>query len=198
MVACQIVAAVGAEEIGRPDGAEAGAAVGKELVIALGAEVKVALDMGAAGGAAGDLGLAQEKVEHGADSGRHNEANEHPEARAHGAARRVFADVANHEEVERSDDAPGDVEVDAEAERLRRMMTLPGRDNPEIVFDENKRQAGGDDRPDRNEPLFFVETDGLLIGHGPLLPGKWFRDKFASLSMDGGGAQEVAAGGKPA
>ena len=166
----KLVAAVGAINVAGADGAEAGAAVCRELIVALGAEVEVALDMGAAGGTAGNDGLAQEKVKHSANAGRHDEADEHPETRAHGAARRVFADVADHEEVERGDDAPGDVEVDAEAKRLRRMMALPRRDNPEIVLHEHKRQAGGDDRPDWNEPLFFVETDGLLVWHGPLLP----------------------------
>jgi len=51
------------------------------------------------------------------------------------------------------------------------MVALLGRDDPEIVLDEDKGQAGQDDGPDRNQPLFFIETDRLLISYGPLLPG---------------------------
>src|ERR1035441_9578051 len=52
LVVGQLVAAIGAEQIRGANGAEAGAAVGRELVVALGAEVKIALDVSAARGAA--------------------------------------------------------------------------------------------------------------------------------------------------
>src|SRR5271155_106577 len=126
------MAAVGAINVGSADSAEAGAAVGSELEVALRAEVKIALNVRAAGRAARDLGLAQEKIQHGADAGGHDEADDHPEPRAHGAARGIFADVADHEEIEGGDYSPGDVEVDAQAEGRRRVVALLGRDDPEI------------------------------------------------------------------
>ena len=141
----QLVAAVGAINVGGADCAEAGAAVCGELKVALGTEVEVALNVRAAGRAVRDLGLAQEKIQNSADAGGHDEADDHPEPQAHCAARGIFADVADHKEVEGGDDSPGDVEVDAQAERRRRVMALLGRDDPEIVFDEDKRQAGEDD-----------------------------------------------------
>ena len=111
MVGGKLMAAVGAINVGGADGAEAGAAVCRELIVALGTEVEVALNVGAACRAARDLRLAEKEVEYGANAGRHDEANDHPESRAHGAARGVLADVTDHQEVERSDDSPGDVEV---------------------------------------------------------------------------------------
>ena len=111
----------GCKLVSGADGAEAVAAVGFELKVALGAEVEVALDVGGARRAAGDDGLAEEEVEDSANSARHDKADDDPEAGAHGAAGGVFADVADHEEVEGGEEAPGEVEVDAEAERRGRM-----------------------------------------------------------------------------
>ena len=174
LVCGQLVTAARAVEVSGADGAKAVAAVGLELEVALGTEVKIALNVSATGRAAGNLGLAEEEVENGADASRHDEANEHPKAGAHGAARRVLADVTDHEEVKRGHDAPGDIEVDAEAERLRRVMALAWRDDPEIVFNEDKCQAGGDDRPDGNQPFFFVDADGFLVRHKRSLPRRVF------------------------
>src|SRR4051794_22156803 len=101
--------AAGAELVGRPDGTEAVSAACGELIVTLRAEVEVALDVGATGGAFGNERGAQEEVEDGADSARHNEADQHPESRAHGATGCVFADVANHEDVERGEKSPSDV-----------------------------------------------------------------------------------------
>jgi len=101
------------------------------------------------GRAAGNLGLAEEEVENGADASRHDEQMNIQKRVLMAPARRVLADVTDHEEVKRGHDAPGDIEVDAEAERLRRVMALAWRDDPEIVFNEDKCQAGGDDRPRR-------------------------------------------------
>ena len=84
---------------------------------------------------------------------------------AHRAPRRVLADVAHQQEVQRSHHAPGKIEVDAQAQRRRRMVVLRGRNDPEIVFDQNERQAGRNNRPCRNHPFFFVYADGLRIGH---------------------------------
>ena len=67
--------------VGSADGAEAVAAIGRELVVALRAKVEIALNVCAAGRAAGNLRLAQQKIQHGADAGRHDEADEHPEPR---------------------------------------------------------------------------------------------------------------------
>jgi hypothetical protein len=101
VVAGQLMAAAGAELVGGAHGAEAVAAAGRELVVALRAEVEVALHMRGAGRAARNLRLAQQEVKHRADAARHHEADDDPEARTHGAARRVLADVADHQEVER-------------------------------------------------------------------------------------------------
>ena len=145
VVAAQLMAAAGAKLVSGADGAEAVAAVGFELKVALGAEVEVALDVGGARRAAGDDGLAEEEVEDSANSARHDKADDDPEAGAHGAAGGVFADVADHEEVEGGEEAPGEVEVDAEAER--RLVVLPcGQHQPEIVFDQHKCQAGDEDQ----------------------------------------------------
>src|SRR6185437_6271037 len=98
--------ASGAELIGGAHCTEAVAAACGELVIALRAEVEVALHHGAAGRAAGDQGLAQEEVQHRSNAARHDEADQHPESRAHGTPGRVLADIADHQEVEGGEYAP--------------------------------------------------------------------------------------------
>jgi len=55
------MAAAGAELIGGAHGAEAVAAIGRELVVALRAEVEVALHVRGAGRAARNFRLAQQK-----------------------------------------------------------------------------------------------------------------------------------------
>src|SRR5690242_13912082 len=80
MVGREFVAAAGAELVGGAHGAKAIATTGSQLVGALRAEVEVAEHVGAAGGAAGDDGLAQQEVEHGTYARGHDKADEHPEA----------------------------------------------------------------------------------------------------------------------
>src|SRR5208337_3234837 len=115
------MAAAGTELVRGTHSAEAVAAAGGELVVALRAEVKVALYMRGAGGAPRDHRLAQQEVQHRPDAARHHEANDDPEARTHGPAWRILAHVANHQKVERSQRTPGKIEVDAKTQR-RRMM----------------------------------------------------------------------------
>jgi hypothetical protein len=122
VIAGELVAAAGAELVRGADGAEAVSAVGREMVVALRTEMEIALDMGGAGGAAGNFRLAEQEVKHRADAAGHDKADDDPEAGAHGAAGSVFADVADHEEVEGNEDAAGQAEIDMKAER--RLMVL--------------------------------------------------------------------------
>src|ERR1039457_3806939 len=87
--------------------AEAGAAVCRELVVALRAKVKIALHVGTAGRAACDLWLAKQEVKHCTNAARHDKAHQHAKPRAHPTPGRVFADVADHQEVKRDDYTPG-------------------------------------------------------------------------------------------
>ena len=61
VIALEFVTATGAELVCRPDGAEAVSATCGELVITLRAEMEVALDVGAAGGALGNERRTQGK-----------------------------------------------------------------------------------------------------------------------------------------
>jgi hypothetical protein len=45
------------------------------------------------------------------------------------------------------------------------MVLLLGQDNPEIVFDEDKRRDGDHDGPDGDESCVFVHRDVLWIAH---------------------------------
>jgi hypothetical protein len=67
--------AAGAELVGRAHRAEAVAATGRQPVVALRAEVEVALHMRGAGRAARNHRLPQQEVEHRADAARHHEAD---------------------------------------------------------------------------------------------------------------------------
>jgi len=160
----QFVAAAGAEQIRGAHGSVAVAATGRELIVALRAEVELALDMGSAGRAAGRDRQAKQEVKHSADSTGKG-AEQHPEARAHRAARSVTAYVADHEEVERRQQAPGKVEVNPQAERRRRMVALGGHDDPPVVLDHGKRDACGHHGPHGNEPCIFVHRKVLRITH---------------------------------
>jgi len=122
VIAGELVAAAGAELVRGADGAEAVSAVGRELIVALRTEMEIALHMRRAGGAAGNFWLTEQEVKHCADAAGHDEADDDPEARTHGAAGRVFADVADHEEVERDEHTAGEAEIDMKAER--RLMVL--------------------------------------------------------------------------
>src|ERR1700712_256343 len=82
------VAAVHAIHIGDTDAAVAITAGSRHLISALRAEVKLGVDTGSAGGTLGHYRLAKEEVEYRPDAARHGQANRHPQARAHGAARR--------------------------------------------------------------------------------------------------------------
>ena len=170
LIAGKLVTAAGAELVSGADGAEAVAAAGGELVVALGAEVEVALDVGAAGGALGDERGAEQEVEHGADAAGHDEADEHPEAGAHGAAGGVFADEADHEDIERGEQAPGEIEIDAQAEG-RDVVLGPRKDDPEVVFDKNEDPCRYEDRPGRDKAGFVRGMSGLLIAHSVAEPG---------------------------
>src|ERR1700744_5940817 len=99
-VGSEVVSAVDTEEICRPRAAVAVTAGGRNLAGALGAEVIVALNARAAGRATGYEGLGEEEVEHGADAGRHDKTDEHPNLRAHHAAGCVLADITDHQHIQ--------------------------------------------------------------------------------------------------
>jgi len=154
------MAAAGAELVRGVDGGETFAATGDELVSALRAEVEAALDVRGAGGATRSEWVTQEEVKDRAHSARHDEAKQHPEAGAHGTAGCIFADVADHEEVEGCEESPTDVEVDAQADGGQ-MAMLVGKNNPEIVLNEHERERSEDHGPVRNEPCVLVDRDVL-------------------------------------
>ena len=166
MVDGDFVAAAGAVLIRDADGAVAVSAGGGELIAALRAEVEVALDVGAAGVAAGDDGLAEEEVEDSANTAGKNEADQHPETSAHGSAGSVAADVTDHEEVHGGEDAPGEVEVGAQADGRGCVVALFGEDEPEVVLDREEGDTGGDHGPDGDEARVFIDRDGLWVTHG--------------------------------
>jgi len=137
VIVLEFMTAAGAELVGGADRSEAIATACGELVVALRAEVKVTLRMGAACGTGGDKRRSKEEVEDGADSAGHNETDEHPKARTHGAAGSILADIADHEDIEGCEEPPGDVEVCTKTEGDR--VTLrPRKDDPEVVLDEHE------------------------------------------------------------
>ena len=131
--------------------------------------MEVALDMGGAGGAAGNFRLSEQEVEHCADAAGHYKADCHPKAGTHGAARSVFADVADHEEVEGDEHAAGEAEIDMKAE-WRGMVLLLRENYPEIVLDQDKSGDGDHDGPDGDEACVFVHRDVLWIAHRDTRP----------------------------
>ena len=164
MVAIQFVTATRAELVSSTHRPEAVSAACCELVIALRAEVEVTLHVSPTGGAFGDEGCAKEEVEYGADATGHNETDQHPEARTHGPAGCVLADVANHQDVEGSQESPRDVEVGAKAERGVVVLRF-WEDDPEVVLDQNKNRRGDDDGPEGDQPGVFVRIDGFGFAH---------------------------------
>jgi hypothetical protein len=64
--------------------------------------------------------------------------------RAHGPSGRILADVAHHQEVQRSQQSPGEVQVNANAE-WRRMVLRFRKNQPEIILDQNEDQGGSHD-----------------------------------------------------
>ena len=113
LAGAHFVPATCAELIRSAHAPEAVAATRHELIIALRTEMKIALHMRAAGRARRNLRLAQQEVKHRADAARHHQANHHPEADAHSPPRSVFAHVAQHQAIQRSQQSPGKIEIDA-------------------------------------------------------------------------------------
>jgi len=194
VILCQFVAATGAVLVSSAHGAEAVAAVCREPIVALRAEVEVALHVRAAGRAAGDVGLAQKEVKHGANACRHNQANEYPEACAHGTAWRILADIPDHEDVERGQQTPGKVEVDAQTDSGGLMVALAGRNHPEVILNDHKRNDGGHNRPHRNDAFVVVNRNGLWFAHKNFRPGQLPEANLSLLPayVDGTEGLEVA------
>src|SRR4051812_15523605 len=94
----------------------------------------IALHVGAAGGAAGDDGLAQHEVQHRSNAAGHDDADQHPEAHAHGAPGSILADIADHEHVEGGQSAPRYREVCANSDGWPGMMLVHGNDDPEEIL----------------------------------------------------------------
>ena len=137
VVALQLMTATRAELIRRPHRAEAVSAACGELVIALRAEVEITLHMSAAGRARRHERSPQKEIKNSADAPRHYKADQHPESRAHRPARRILADISHHQDVERSEKTPGDIEICAKTKRHRVMLRLR-EDDPEVVLHKHK------------------------------------------------------------
>ena len=164
VIVLKFVTATGAELVGGADCTEAVAAACGELVVALRAEVKVTLHVGAACGTSGDKWRAQEEVKDSADSAWHDKTDEHPEARTHGAAGSILADVADHEDIEGCEESPGDVEVCAKTEGDRVMLRFREND-PEVVLHEHEDGSSYDDGPYWYQPGVFVRVDQFWFAH---------------------------------
>ena len=93
---------VDAEHIRRAHTRIAVAAGGRNLKSALRAEVVFVLHPRAADGAKRDKRLPEQEVKHRADAAWQDEADDHPQTRAHGASWTIAADVTDHEHVERA------------------------------------------------------------------------------------------------
>ena len=158
----QVVPAVDAKNVCNARAAIAVSAAGGNLVGALRAIVVIAFYVGSAGGARCRNGLAQQEVEHRSDAARYDDA-EHPQAGAHAATRSVVGDVADHEDVESGEGSPGQVEVEAQGKRhATRMMTMRGKNDPEVVLGKAKGQEGSGDRPAREETQLIGEACFVL------------------------------------
>src|SRR5580658_10464549 len=76
----QLMTTPGTELVRGAYSAKAVAAIGGEPVVALRAEVKVALHVRGTGRATRNLRLPQQEVKHSPDAAWHHEADQHPEA----------------------------------------------------------------------------------------------------------------------
>src|ERR1700691_2631093 len=146
--------AVNAVDVGNAHATVAIAAGRGDLVSALGTDMKLRMNTGGTGRAARDYRLAEEKVQHRSDAARHSQADHHPKAGAHAAARRIPAHITNHEHVQGGQRAPGESEVKADAERSRNGTHLVGdpisrQDYPVEILHEDEHQGSRGDRPAR-------------------------------------------------
>ena len=87
LILSKFVAAARAELVGCSDSPEALSAIGGEMVVTLRTKMEIAQYVCAASRTPRNFRLAQEEVKYRADAGGHYEANNHPEPRAHAAAR---------------------------------------------------------------------------------------------------------------
>src|SRR5580658_5156480 len=150
------MATVDAVEVGNTHAAITITAGGRDLVRALRAKVELGVNTGPTRGAQRNNWLAKQKIKHCSDSTRQDQADKHPQARAHGAARRIATYVTRHQHIERCERAPGEREVEAQAERSRGwLQAVGGQDYPEKVLHENKRQSCRCDRPAGDECDLF-------------------------------------------
>jgi len=156
VVRSEVVSAVHAIEVGDAHAAIAVPACCGNLIGALRAEVVFALHPRTAGWAERNDRLAQQEIEDGANASWHDQADDDPDARAHAAAWRIIADVAHHEHVKRSEKAPSDRQIEADA-YWRVMMALMGKDYPEEILHSHKSENRRGNRPTRNQPQFIGE-----------------------------------------
>src|SRR5579863_4358614 len=179
----QFVAAAGAELVGGAHRTEAVSAACGELIVALGTEVKITLHEGAASRATRDQRLPQQVVEHGPDPAGHHKTDQHPESRTHGAARGVFADVADHEEIQGGEQSPGEIEVDLEADRRTGVMALRGEHPPHVILDGHKGGDGGHNRPPGDQAGIFVYGNKFWFAHVPSLTGRGSIEVYVDMNF---------------
>ena len=113
------MATVDAVEVGNTYAAITITAGSRDLVSALRTKVELGMNTCPTRGAQRNNWLAKQKIKHSSNSAWEDQTDEHPQARAHGAARRIAAYVTRHQHIERCQRAPGEREVKAQAERSR-------------------------------------------------------------------------------
>lgn len=127
-------------EIGGLDIVKAVAADCGNLEGALRTEMKLAVDLRAARGAYRQHRLAKQEIEHHADAAGHN-ANEGPDSCGHPAARRIPGDIADHQNIQSRQNAPGKCEVETHAQRdVAGVMPVCRQHHPVKILHGDKRE----------------------------------------------------------
>lgn len=135
MVLCEIVAALGAVDVGDLDAAEAAAADRSHLELALWAEMEAGGDLCAAVGTALLDWLTQEKIDDGTDAPGHENNDEHPDAGRHVAAPNVSADVTDQKHIAGEGCTPGVAHEEAHGKHL---VLVVGHDSVEEILHTDK------------------------------------------------------------
>ncbi len=160
----KLMAASSAELIRGANRPEAVSAARTELVVALRAEMKIALHMCCAGRAARNQGRAEQKVENRADAAGHHEADQHPKPGTHRPSWRILAHEAHHQKIKRGYQSPGEIQIDAKPQG-RHMVLRLGKDEPEVVLDQDEDRSRHGHRPQWDHPCVFVGIYKLWITH---------------------------------
>lgn len=148
VVVRQIVSAVGAVQISDADAFVANAAVRRDPIGALGAVIDTSVYLGTAARTLGKDGLPQQKIQHWTDAALQDNAQQNPEPLAHIPARRVFADVADHQHVNSNEGSPRGSEVDV---HRKRAVVVGMQHKEEKILNANEGHKGQNDGPSGDE-----------------------------------------------